>query len=415
MSAIAIVALGSRGDVQPYIALARGLAATGHAPRLITHANYAPLAAAHGLDVAPVSGDVQQAAESPQMRAALASGNFLRIARVSAELGRSVATLWAGEALTAARGCDVLLAGIGGLFTALALAHKLDRPLINAPVLPLTPTAAFAGLLWPDAPRALYGVSHWLTRQALWQQARSGDNAARGVLGLPRAPLGGPYGDPRLRAAPTIYGYSPAVLPRPADWPAQTHVSGYWFLPAPPDWSPPPALAAFLDAGPPPVSIGFGSMTNRAPQETAALVLAAVRQSGQRAILLTGYDGLRPDDVPPHVYVAPSVPHDWLFARCAAVVHHGGAGTTAAGLRAGVPNVVVPYFGDQPFWGRRVAALGVGPAPLARRRLTAAALAQALTTAVGDGAMRARAAALGARIRAEDGVAAAVGVMAGVG
>jgi UDP:flavonoid glycosyltransferase YjiC (YdhE family) len=136
--------------------------------------------------------------------------------------------------------------------------------------------------------------------------------------------------------------------------------------------------------------------------------------SGQRAILLSGWGGLRPEDLPDSVLVLDSVPHTWLFPRVAAVVHHGGAGTTAAGLRAGVPTIIIPFFGDQPFWGARIAELGVGPRPVPRKRLTAERLAQAIRDTVASEEMRQRASKLGESIRSEDGVATAVEIIQGV-
>jgi sterol 3beta-glucosyltransferase len=187
------------------------------------------------------------------------------------------------------------------------------------------------------------------------------------------------------------------------------HTVGYWTLHTPAGWSPPPELAAFLAAdGPPVVAIGFGSMASVDPALLTELVRGAVRDAGVRAVLIAGWGGLAALRDDAEVLAIDAVPHDWLFPRVAAVVHHGGAGTTGASLRAGTPTVVVPFAMDQPFWGGRVAALGVGPAPIPRARLTRARLADALRLAVGDAAMRARAADLGRRIREEDGVGEAV-------
>jgi UDP:flavonoid glycosyltransferase YjiC (YdhE family) len=182
-------------------------------------------------------------------------------------------------------------------------------------------------------------------------------------------------------------------------------------LDPPLDWSPPPALVDFLNAGAPPVYVGFGSMSSRDPRATANLVLQALQRTGQRALLLSGWAGLQPADLPPHVFPLDALPHAWLFPRVAAIVHHGGAGTTGAALRAGVPSIVIPFFGDQPFWGHRVAELGAGPRPIPRRQLTPDRLATAIQTAVTDTAMRQRAVAVGAAIQAEDGLARAVEVI----
>ena len=160
--------------------------------------------------------------------------------------------------------------------------------------------------------------------------------------------------------------------------------------------------------------MGFGSMGERRPAETTALVVEALRQTGRRAVLVTGWGGLDATDLPDNIYAARAIPHSWLFPRVAAVVHHGGAGTTAAGLRAGVPTIVVPFFGDQPFWGRRAADLGVGPQPIPRKKLTAEKLAAALEQALTDGRMQHRAAVLGEQIRAEKGVARAAEIISGI-
>jgi UDP:flavonoid glycosyltransferase YjiC (YdhE family) len=311
---------------------------------------------------------------------------------------------------------DLIVAGFGGLFVGLALAEKLDIPLVQAHYVPFTPTGHFAGaLVAPGVSRlgrAANVLSHHLTRQMMWQQGRQADAAARQqVLGLPPAPFFGPYRLPRLNDTPVLYGFSPAVIAKPADWGEDIHITGYWFLEQEANWSPPPTLEEFLQRGPAPLYIGFGSMSSRKPEETAQLILQALAQTGQRAILLSGWNGLKAEKLPDHVLVIDSAPHDWLFERVAAVIHHGGAGTTAAGLRAGVPSIVIPFFGDQPFWGQRVADLGVGPQPIPRQQLSAARLAKAIGGVVGDQAMRQRAAALGAKIRAEDGVGQAVKVI----
>jgi len=245
----------------------------------------------------------------------------------------------------------------------------------------------------------------------MWQMMRPIINEARrDVLNLQPYRVIGPWPEMLRTRMPVVYGYSEQVLPKPRDWPDFIHVTGYWFLHEH-GWTPPRDLLDFLADGSPPVYIGFGSMVDRDPERITEIALNALRYSGQRAIFLRGWGDLQQADLPPNVFMIDNAPHEWLFPRMAAVVHHGGAGTTAAAIRAGVPSIVVPFFGDQPFWGDRVALLGVGTAPLARKTLTGAQLAGAIDRAISDNNIRANAAALGERIRVEDGVARAVEII----
>jgi len=413
---IAILASGSRGDVEPYVALGVGLQEAGHAVRLVTHQDFQAFVIGYGLAFWPVEGRVQDIAQSDAMRERIEGGHFLAVMAQMAQEAQRGAVYLAEAGLAACQGVDLVLAGLGGLFTGLALAEKLDLPFVQAYYIPLTPTRAYPSFLLHGLPSWLDGalnrLSYHLARQVIWQSFRSADSAARKqVLDLPPAPFWGPYGAARLQGGPILYGYSPSVIPVPPDWGDRIHVTGYWFLDPPVDWTPPPELTAFLRAGPPPIYVGFGSMSSRDPARTADLVLQALSQAKQRAIVLSGWGGMRTEELPESVFAVDAIPFSWLFPRVAAVVHHGGAGTTAAGLRAGVPSIVVPFFGDQPYWGQRVAALGVGPEPIPRRKLTAARLARAIQAALTDRAMRGRAADLGAEIQTQDGVARAVAVI----
>lgn len=412
---IMIMAMGSRGDVQPYVALGKGLKAAGHSVRLATHENFESLVNSHELEFYPLKGNVQAFLEDTENRKLLENGNFLAINARAAKASQRAAIDWADGGLVAGQGMDLLIAGVGGLFLGVSLAEKLKIPLLQAYIFPFTPTKAFPAVLFPQSISKLGGavnrLSHHIFRQIMWQGARTGDGLARQqVLDLPTAPFWGDYNSVHLQRYPILYGLSPSVIAKPSDW-QNTHITGYWFLDEAPDWSPPLALLEFLQSGSPPMFIGFGSMVSRNPEETADLVLQAISLTGQRAILQSGWSGLSKRDLPDTVFMVDSVPHSWLFPQVAAVVHHGGAGTTAAGLRAGIPTIVIPFFGDQPFWGRRVAELGVGTAPIPRKELTAERLAEAIHKAVSDPAMRQRTADLGAKIQAEDGVANAVAIV----
>jgi len=409
---IAIIAPGSRGDVQPYIALGKGLQNAGHSVRLVSHSNFESLITSYGLEFWSFGNDVKEAVENSEMRELTEKGNFLLLMAKMAKEAQREALHFAEGGLRAAQGMDMVLAGMGGLFIGLALAEKLGLPLVQAYVVPFTPTREFSSVLTPKLPTFLKRFSHHLTRQLMWQGFRSADTIARKtVLNLPAAPFLGPFHSRATQHMPILYGFSPAVIPAPADWDENTHVTGFWFVDEAQDWQPPDALLDFLQSGSAPVYIGFGSMSTRDPEQTANLVLEALAEINQRAILLSGWSGLQKNNLPDSIFMIDSIPHSWLFPRVSAVVHHGGASTTSAGLRAGVPAVVIPFFGDQPFWGQRVADLGVGPKPIPRKKLTAARLANALQEVLTNQEMRQRALQLGKQIQTEHGIESAVQVI----
>lgn len=213
-----------------------------------------------------------------------------------------------------------------------------------------------------------------------------------------------PDGSPR----PVLCGYSRHVVPPPSDWTNNIQTTGYWFLDQAPEWTPSPELKEFLESGPPPVYVGFGSMAGRHPERLARVVVRSLEETGHRGIIATGWGGLKAQDLPPTILQISQAPHSWLFPRMAAIVHHGGAGTTAAALRSGRPSVVIPFFGDQPYWGSRLQELGVAPAPIPQKKLNPSNLSRALNQALSDDQIRSRAERLGKEIRAEKGVTSAV-------
>lgn len=417
---IAIITIGSRGDVQPYIALGQGLIKAGHTVRLATQKDFEVLVKSHGLEFWPIRGSTQEGFESKEFRELSEKGNFVAILRHLMKEAERAAIEWMEDGLVACQGIDLLIAGGAGLLIGIALVEKLHLPLVQAHLIPNTPTRTFPSVFLsqtlPNLGGAFNLISSHLILQMAWLGARPILNRARKkILDLPPASFFGLSHTNPSKGFPMLYGFSPSVVPAPADWGADDHVTGYWFLDSADDWTPPPALLNFLQAGPPPVYIGFGSMSSRKPAETTDLVLQALSKTQQRAILLSGWGGMQKADLPASVFMVDSTPHAWLFSRVAVVVHHGGAGTTAAGLRAGIPSIVIPFLVDQPFWGQRVHDLGVGPAPIPRRKLTIDRLAQAIQEAVTNTAMRQRAAELGAKIQAEDGIANAVEIIQRIG
>ena len=397
---ITIITAGSRGDVQPFVALGLGLQAAGHDVTLCAGVSYEPFVSGYGLKFAPMNDDFLHLADSME------GGGFGAIRKVKPMIRIMLEDQWRG-----AQGSEAIIyhpKTLGGPY----IAEKLSIPVFMSIPLPLmTPTGAFPNPILPQNLRLGGGfnrLSYGVTRliKAPYMDVV---NDWRASLGLPKRSwraddLKRGDGSP----VPVLYSYSPFVVPTPPDWPSSVTATGYWFLDAPGDWQPSAALAAFLDAGKAPVYVGFGSMTSKDAQAKARLVLDALREAGQRGLIASGWGGLKASDLPDDVFMLDAAPHDWLFPRMAAVVHHGGAGTTAAGLRAGKPTVICPFLGDQPFWGQRVYELGVGPKPIPQNRLTVTALAEAIRRAATDDEMRRRAEALGDKIKAEDGVGCAV-------
>ena len=408
-----ILAVGSRGDVQPYVALAEGMRRASHTVRFVTTTDFEGLAREHGLDVTPVPFSVQAALAERSARRAVEGGGHRASFAAFVRIARTGARTLAASALTASEGADVVIGGLSAVAVGRGLAERTGVPFLPALNVPVDATSAWPGALFPHlriGPKgASHRMSHRLSRLALALTVRGGGDAALvDVLGVRPLPRRGVLDHLLPASRPLLYGISPAILPTPADWPASRHVVGTWFLDPPDDWRPDAGLEAFLAAGPAPVYVGFGSMGSEDPAATARLVLDAVAAAGVRAIVHRGWARLLAEEAPPTVHVVESVPHAWLLSRVAAAVHHGGAGTTAASLRAGVPTLVVPFHGDQAFWARRVQDLGAGPAPIPRRRLTARRLSAGLVAATTDPDLRRRAVDLGQRIRTEDGVGDAV-------
>ncbi|MBK9263174.1 MAG: glycosyltransferase family 1 protein [Polyangiaceae bacterium] len=408
---IAIIAPGSRGDIQPYVPLGVGLVRAGHSVRVVTNVDHGALVKSYGLELWSMDIDVQSALQSDKVSASLESGSHIASFRQLAEIAKRGTRLLLDVGLAACKDVDVVVTGITGAFMAEGFAKHYGVPLVQAFNVPLTSTTEYPGALMPGLSwgPSIRRISHAITRQGMWMMMRAMANGVRQEkLGMPKAPLFVSGRQSGIVPGPVLYGFSAEVLPRSSDWGDDIEITGYWFADEPEGWAPPRELEAFLAAGPKPICIGFGSMSQRDPEATTRLVLDAIARSGQRAILIAGWGGLQVNERPEHVFQVDSIHHSWLYPRMAAVVHHGGAGTTSAGLRAGVPSIVVPFHGDQPFWGKRVHDLGAGPAPVARNRLTAERLAKAIDVAVHDKAMAVRAAELGARIRKENGVMRAV-------
>ncbi len=295
-------------------------------------------------------------------------GGFNQTARALAKIANENAESWLRTIIEAGEGCDAILAaGLAG-FAGFSAAEYLGAKGIGSGMIPITPTAAFPSPFLPPkwVPRLLNRASHRFVNAMLWKAFRDKTNAARAMFKLP----------PRKTVwteLPMVYGVSPNLLPTPADWPANVRLCGQWLAPSP-AWMPPPALANFLAAGEAPIYIGFGSMTGF---DNARLLDALIEaMTGRRALFHPGWSGIDPKALPDNFLAIGDTPHDWLFPRTAAVIHHGGSGTSHSAARAGVPSIVTPFAGDQFFWAERLRLAGVAPAAVDGRRPKAAGIRQ---------------------------------------
>ncbi|WP_086824103.1 glycosyltransferase [Allokutzneria sp. NRRL B-24872] len=400
---VLIVAAGTMGDVAPYTGLVPPLIEAGHTVAIAAYPRFAELIRACGAEFRELPGDPSVRGEWTQAE------NSSKAARGAAGKGLEL-----GEAIleAAKQGADVLLLSMAAQ-PGVHVAESLGIPSIGVFLQPLFPTS--------EHPPSFLGVGGSLGG---WGN-RASAKAVMGVMGRLmssttmelRSRLGLPT---RTRAQlteqhaswPVLHGYSPSVLPRPADWRPGLDVCGY-FWPAPSTWEPSQDLLDFLADGPPPVFVGFGSRNIEDAPRIAALVDEALGLAGVRGVVQAGWAELAASSS--RTFTVGEAPHSWLFPRMAAVVHHSGAGTTAAGLRAGVPTVGVPILGDQPFWAGRVAALGAGPKPLPYKKLTAQRLADSIRAAVSTPSFGVRARALSEQIAAENGAGAVVAAINGLG
>ena len=415
---IAILVQGSRGDVQPGIALGVGLQQAGHQVIVATHQLFETFVREHGLEFMAISGDPSEWHKEEEWTQT--SGQGPRWVKADSErlLGMGQGQL--DQLWQACQGADLIL--WAPLFVVCArMAEALGIPSMGINPYPFSPTKSFACPWTSGRWIKGSGLYNWLTwalsHQLYWQLLRRLVNDwFRENLQHPGFSWLGPYHDVVERQkTPILYGFSPSLLPRPGDWPDWIQVTGAWFLDTPTNWLPPTDLAEFLTAGSPPIYVGFSSVASDQPEVIAEQVLKAFELTGQRGILDVGWGGLTAPlaaQVSPeqtdNIFWISGVFHDWLFPKLAGVVHHGGAGTTATGIRAGVPTITVPTFGDQFLWGQQIADLGLGPARILKNQLTTERLASAIETLVNSQTIRETAQLFGQKLRAEDGVKQAV-------
>lgn len=407
---ILITTFGTRGDIQPFIALGKGLKAAGYQVGVCTSEGFQSFVEEHDLQYVFMDNELLRLTHAVLGEIGGMGEGLNIVKQIGRAMRRAMDDEW-NAALTFQPDLIIYHPKCLGSFH---IAVKLQIPAMLSLPLPLfTPTREF-----PAPFMSGIQLGGWFNRFSYRLMGLSSAMYSKSVndfrvKALDLAPIGR-FDNLFTRSdgspVPILYPFSPHVLPIPKDYPPYVHVTGYWFLDHA-GWQPAPELARFLEDGTPPVYVGFGSIGARNAEKRTQIILEALEESGQRSLIANGWGGLKTSDLPQNIFMVESIPHDWLFPQVTAVVHHGGAGTTAAGLRAGKPSIICPFFGDQPFWGRVVHRIGVGPTPIPQGRLTADKLAEAITTAVSDQNMQRRTAELGAKIRAEDGVARAVEII----
>ncbi|MFJ2770788.1 glycosyltransferase [Streptomyces sp. NPDC087300] len=393
MTRILIAAAGSYGDVAPYTGLGARLREAGHDVTLATHDTFAPLVTAAGLRFRPL-------AAGPEHRGRAAGQGRGELMRTAADFVRNLGD---GLADAAQEGADLLLLSATTAPLGWQLAEAMGVPAVGAYLQPTHPTRDFPPVV--GGTRSLGGLANRafgrLTLRMVDRIHADAVRELRARLALPAAKPGAVRDRQEREERPVLYGFSPAVVPRPADWRPGLDVVGNWWPHVDHERPLPPELDAFLRAGPPPVFIGFGSMAAGEGERLSDIAVTALRAAGLRGVLQSGRAELAAsgDDV----LTIGEVPHARLFPWVEAVVHHAGAGTTAAALRAGVPAVPVPVMADQPFWAARLAALGAATGPIPFKELTAPRLADALCRAVREPGHADAAAGLARTMAAEDG------------
>ncbi|HEY1723654.1 MAG TPA: glycosyltransferase [Magnetospirillaceae bacterium] len=395
-----VATYGTEGDTRPLSALSRGLMDAGHEVRLFADGATLGSPTSLGIPATALAGDMKAVLRDTNVLTEAGGSRVRNLAAAFAQIANANTAAWMKDIAAAAQGGDAILVSGLAAFVGFSVAEYLDIPAIGLGLIPITPTAAFASPFLP--PRTLPGwlnrPSHRFVNAMVWRAFRTATNVARAaVCKLP--PRRAVWTD-----LPMLYGVSPSLLPRPGDWPEDVHVCGQWLTRAP-EWTPPPSLSDFLNAGEPPLYVGFGSMAGFERRKLLDVVIAAV--AGRRALFYGGWSGVDAAELPANFLAIGETPHDWLFPKTSLVVHHGGSGTTHSAARAGVPSVVVPFAGDQPFWADRLRLAGVAAPATNAKALTSAALAGGIAFAERTDT-RARAATLGKQMATEDGRTAAV-------
>jgi sterol 3beta-glucosyltransferase len=374
---ITILTFGSRGDVQPFLPLSLGLMSRGHQVILAAPARFKSLVEEQGITFFPLAGDPEELSRSLNE----AGYNFIKQVSELMSHAVKIGAEMIRQTDEACRDADLIIHTFAHAVGAHTLAREKNIPDIHIQTFPMfAPTGDYPNVTMPNlGNRFLNRLTHTLSMQITMLTSRFGFDQVRRRAGLPKRKLYHPFKDnpPRLRT-PMLCAWSPSLLPASSDWRSRVHITGYYFFPYNDSYTPSNELKAFLESGNPPVCVSFGSMVNKNAENVDAIIREALKRTNNRAIILSGWGGAKHESTKDILYIE-SVPHDWLLPKCKMIIHHGGAGTTSAGLRAGIPQVVVPFTADQPFWGSRVHAIGVAPKPIRVSQLSVEKMVNAMS------------------------------------
>ncbi|MER5808989.1 glycosyltransferase [Streptomyces sp. NPDC002033] len=398
---VTLLVTGSRGDVQPFIALGTTLMSRGHSVVLATHGDFEKLVRESGLDFAELPGSPKDFLAHPALTEALQQGaSLFTAARKVPRQTQEHIRLLASRIEEVCKGADLV---VNSVLSRILFEDSGTSPWASLTWWPLNPTGRWPAMIAPQSRLGpLYNrLTHRMAGLLDWISIRG----YRKDAGMPALPFGAPYRE-LGRDVPLLCPVTREMFTEPSDWPALSRFTGYWFWDR--EWSPSAELADFVESGGAPVSLSFGSIWPvHQPEKTLEKVLGVVRAHGRRLVLVGG----GPENVPDDVFRVDDVHYPWLFPRSSAVIHHGGCNTTGEALRSGTPQVVVPTFADSPFWAAQVHRMGVSPQPIPFSKFTAERLDEALGTALTDQGMARRAASVGEAVRAEKGTEAAVDIL----
>ncbi|MCC7117132.1 MAG: glycosyltransferase family 1 protein [Anaerolineales bacterium] len=391
--------------MQPFLPLSLGLMQRGHKVTLAAPARFQKLVEEHKINFYPLAGDPEDLSRKLND----VGFNFIKQSQAMASYAIEIGADVFRQTEIACQTADLIIHTFAHAIGGHALAREKNIPDIHVQTFPMfTPTGDYPNVTMPNfRNRFINRLTHVFAARSFFISAKLGFEYIRRKAGLPKRKLFFPFDEnQRFFRSPILCAWSPAFLPPSSDFAPRVHVTGYYYFPLNESYSPAPELDSFLKHGKPPICISFGSMVNKDAKRIDEIVREALKQTNNRGIVLSGWGGVKHESTNDLMYVE-SAPHDWLLPKCKLIIHHGGAGTTSAGLRAGIPTIVIPFTGDQPFWGNQIYKMGVGSKPILVKNLSASKLVEAIVAAEFE-VVRRQSQVLGQEMRGEDGVARAV-------